>query len=579
MRRNLFFFIPALFCITASYAADTEYPADAVGTEEFVSLDEILYSSPKNTECATTIFANALSSTASSIDEHTASEDVIKSWIYRQFNAPDVLTAVLECPEIKEIAPTDHIRFQPIEYVFPSGRRVTINFETQPTILQNRINISQKRTVPDFNPSPRIGIGADMGKWLNTDPAWYGIMVVQAGALDKFVGPDKNNTISLNYIHDNIDTLYPTGYSCTSKSALANKSDMINRAVKNSVGIQGDTNDYYVAGDVNLQWLSYLEIGLDVVITVATFGGGTVIMGATKAARASRTLKNLGTSIRQLSRLDSVRDYIRASDAYSRAAKELQAIDRAKNRAAYTKKLKETKKLRDAVRKLESADDVKKYKDATKTFSDLNKYRHTLRGIRMARRGNVAARAWRAFRAAGTGGKELSKGARVARGGIKSGKIRDWLYQSTMAGAGALGKLERTGGLVYGALKFAGGMYDWTETSTGDYTSGLEFSPLLLLSADDLQGQENVVNHGMWLMWAGNSTNAADDDAAYLSAMDFAAKFHQDLNELQQSEQKFPCSVDIYVVRPIIHMPDDDIANARLYYLIMNDTPWTTKEG
>ena len=95
-----------------------------------------------------------------------------------------------------------------------------------------------------------------------------------------------------------------------------------------------------------------------------------------------------------------------------------------------------------------------------------------------------------------------------------------------------------------------------------------------MLSADDLQGgQADKVNYGMWLMWMGDSTNAADDNAAYLQAMDFAAKFHQDLSE-HQNNTNSPCNVDIYVVRPILRNPGTD--NAEIFYLVMNDTPWTT---
>jgi len=168
----------------------------------------------------------------------------------------------------------------------------------------------------------------------------------------------------------------------------------------------------------------------------------------------------------------------------------------------------------------------------------------------------------------------LNRGARLARSATTSGRIRDWLFQSTLRNAGKLAKMERTGGLIYGAIKFVGGMYDWTETSTGDFTSGMEFAPLLLLSADDLQGQENVVNHGMWLMWLGNSVDPADDDAAFLKAMETAANFYQDLMETQQDADEYPCDIDIYVVRPIIRNPG--ASDAELYYLIMNDEPWST---
>ena len=118
-------------------------------------------------------------------------------------------------------------------------------------------------------------------------------------------------------------------------------------------------------------------------------------------------------------------------------------------------------------------------------------------------------------------------------------------------------------------------MYDFTETSTDDFTNDIEFKPLLLLSADDLQGEQaDKINYGMWLMWMGDSTNPADDDAAYLQAMDFAAKFHEDLMDVQ-NDKNTPCNVDIYVAKPILKNPGT--ADSEIYYLIMNDVPWTTK--
>lgn len=528
-----------------------------------------------DTSCATGAFANALAATADTVSE-TDDETTIREWIYTTFSEPDVLRAVLACPEIAGAADDDTIKFIPIEYNFPGGRRVVVNYETQPKILKQRLTIGNKRTVTDLNPSPRIGGSNDNSVWTNTDPAWYAIMVVQSGALSEFAGTNKNNTISLRYIADNIDKLYPGGYSCTSKSALANDNDAINRAAHNTVNIRDDTNDYYVAGDVNLQWISYAEVALDVVITVVTMGGGTVILGATKAARASRVLKNLTTTLRSLARLDSVRDYIRTGQQLSRAQAELRTIDRAADAARYADKMTEVNRLTDTMRNLERTDDnVKQYKQAADTYKQLNQYRRALRGMKIAQRGNVVARAYRATKAAMTGNKLINRGAKIARASTRSGRIRDWLFNSTLRNAGTLAKMEAAGGLVYGILKFAGDMYDWTETSTGEFTSGVEFSPLLLLSADDLAGQENVINHGMWLMWAGDATNAADDDAAYLQALDFAEKFHQDLSDIQ-NDTNAPCDIDIYVVRPVIRNPGTE--TAELYYLIMNDEPWSTAD-
>lgn len=526
------------------------------------------------TECATAAFANALAATANTVSE-TDDEIVIQQWVQKTFADADVLRTVLACPEISDIDITETVKFLPIKYTFPGGREIVINYETQPKILHQRLMLATRTAMPPAGDSPRIGGDGDNAVWTNTDPAWYAIMVVQHGALDQFAAAGTNHTISLEYIKNNIDELYPQNNRCTSKSAFANDNDMINVAMHKTVGLDDDSNDYYVAGDADLRWVSYLEIGLDVAITVATVGGGTVLLGTTKAARASRTLKNLGSTIRTLAKTDAVRDYIRVSQQYARAAEELKKIDRAANAAEYARKSDQVADLAKSMREMEqTSDQVKQYTQATKSYAEINKYRHALRGLKTAQRGNVVARGWRALRAANTGNKMLNRGARVARSSAVSGRIRDWLFNSTMRSAGMLAKMEATGGVIYGAIKFIGGMYDWTETSTGEFTSGVDFAPLLLLSADDLAGQENIVNHGMWLMWLGDTISPADDDAAYLQAMDMAAKFYQDLTETQSDANNNACDVDIYVVRPILRNPGTD--NPSIYYLIMNEDPWTT---
>ena len=557
-------------CVTMDY--ETTIPVDS---PNFISTEELLTRVPDDTQCATAIFGNALSATADQISENALEEDIQK-WIYQAFQQKDVLQAVLACPEIINVAEDETITFLPINYTFPNGRQITVNYETQPKILKQRLTIANKPQLPS-DPNPRVGAPDDDSIWTNTDPAWYAIMVVESGTLDNFVGTGKNNTVSLQYIEDNIDNLFPKNRQCTGKSALTKDNTMINRAMKETVNLEDDTNDYYVAGDVNLQWISYLEIGLDVAITVATFGGGQVVLGTTKAARASKTLKNLSTSLRTLRQTDSVRDYIRISQQASKAAEELQKIDRVADAARYAEKSRELQNYTQAMRNLENVDDnVRQYRQYSETFTSLNEYRRALRVLRPAQRGNIIAKTWRFVKNANTGGKQLRNAAKVAKSSTLSGRIRDWLFQSSLSNIGALAKLESTGGLLYGALKFVGGMYDWTETSTGEFTSDIEFKPLTLLSADDLQGQENEINHGMWFMWVGDSYSAADDDAAFLQAMDFANKFHFNLDEMQKSQNDYPCNVDIYVVRPIIRNPGSQ--NPELYFLVMNDEPWTTRE-
>lgn len=571
MLKNIFiFFCLLLFPAVVPHASY----ATSSGLVDYSATER----TPDDTQCATRAFADALARTADPAAE-MAHETVIEQWIYQTFAQKDVLTTVLACPEITRVAEDETIKFMPIMYTFPNGRQIIVNYETQPKLLKQRLLLADKRGLPTDDPNPRLGDPDDVAVWTNTDPAWYAIMVVQHGALDEFVGPDKNNTLALTYIKDHIDELYPNGEDnggeCTARSALADDDLVINAVLREkTVNIKDDSNDYYIAGDISLQWITYLEIAVDVVITVVTFGGGTAILGATKAARASKALKNLTGTIKTLSKSDDVVKWTRATRDVTRLTNDISKLDKVKDAAKIADMTRDLDRAKDTVKTLDNAADVKKYREASQTFSQLNAYRKGLRALRPAQRGNIIARAARATKSAWSGNKLISKGAKMGRSGGFASRAKDWLFQSTMRNAGMLAKMEAGGGLLYGAVKFIGGMYDWTETETGEFTSGVEFAPLLLLSADDLEGQENVVNHGMWLMWLGDSISDNDDDAAYLQAMDFAAKFYEDLAEYQNGPT--PCNVDIYVVRPILRNPGTD--HAAIYYLIMNDIPWTTNE-
>ena len=535
--------------------------------------------------CTTRVFADALSSTANDINENAPEID-IKQWVYSAFSTVETLKKILDCPEVQSIPETSTIKFTPIQYKFPNGRQITVNYETQPKVLKQRLLLLTKRPLPSDNPNPSIGYDSD-ALWTNTDPAWYGIMIVEHGALDEFVGPEKNNTISLKYIEDNIDNLYPRGSNCTNKSALAKNNAAINRATTNAVDMRiqtdkEDTNDYYVAGDVNLQWISYTEMAFDVVLTVLTWGGGTVLSGLTKFSRSSRALKNLHKTIQSLETTADVSRYRAAVRDAARITQQLENLDDVRDAAQIANLTRDLDNANDTIKTLSKTDDVKDYLEATKTFSSLNKYRRSLRAFKIPQRGNIIARAARTIKGAAqsvhsayTGNQLIKKAVRLAKSSSASSWIRNRLFDSTMHAAGMIGKTVSKGGALYGGIKILGDMYDYTATSTDQYTNGIQFKPLLLLSADDLMGQENVVNYGVWIMFTGDSMNPEDDDAAYLQAMDFASKLHEELQE-HQDYTSSPCNVDIYIVRPILRNPDQE--NADLFYLIMNDSPWTTSE-
>lgn len=633
IHKIIFAFLLAMPATIYGAVPGMEIPDAAIDAPDFQSVDELLYTEPADTKCASAVYADALSKTVGNLT-HESPETDIQKWIYDTFRNADVLRRVVACPEIANAADDETIKFLPIEYTFPAGRQITVNYETQPKILKDLIKLATKRSAPGGDPN--AAVGQDGAEWTSTNPAWYGIMITQHGALDNFVGPDKNNTISMKYINDHIDDLYPKGFYCTSKSTFTinpGSAEDIHSSVKRTVNVEDDSSYYYVAGDIDLGWIGYAEVAFDVALSLATMGGGIALQGTLKGLRAVNSLKKLKKSVNALRQVESVQKYTKLVSKTRAATKELDELKKLKQGIKNIKKLekdieklksnkkiqtdvKKAKELRDKEKELadlkkhnlddiekqinakekqlkdldKGISDVKKDKDVqayikqSETFAELNKYRNTLRMSKLpAQRGNVIARGYRRARsikrmikAAHTGNKILGRGAKVARASAKSGKVRNWLFHSTLKNAGKLAKLEETGGALYGILVATGEfMYDFTDSSTGDFTNDIDFKPLLLLSGDDLPEQENVVNYGMWFMFAGDSISPADDDAAYLQALDMAEKIWQDLVEYQQEENSHECHVDIYVVHPIIRNPGDE--NAELYYLIMNEEPWTTE--
>ncbi|MFQ6730081.1 MAG: hypothetical protein ACLRFK_03485 [Alphaproteobacteria bacterium] len=551
---------------------------DVIVPDNAVSLADLEQSAIEqaSTPCATEIFATKLAQTAQNVDENDP-EDIIQQWIYDIFYDGPTLERVLKCPELATLEEEDAIRFTPIQYTFPNGREIIVNYETQPKIIKQRILMAHKRTLPASDPNPRIGENGDPTVWTNTDPAWYGIMVVQAGSLDKFVGPTKNNTLSVKYIDDHIDELYPNalsnGGNCTDRSAKSRNGTSINKAGALTTG--DDSQDYYIAGDINLKWIGFAEIALDVIVSVATFGAGTLISGGLKGLRAVKSMRALKESLSILRNTKEVQNYVKHATKLRKLEKELSQISKIKNPKKYLGKLDEIKDAEKSLEPLRKDKNVKKYIEQSTAYSDLQKYRKTLQGAKQ-HSGNVLTRSVKtikAIRAARSGNDVLKAGAKAARASKLSSRIKNYLYHSTLKNTATLSKMFANTGVLYTTVKVVGDMYDFTETSSGEFTNDIDFKPLLLLSADDIDGQENVVNYGMWLMWEGDSTNPADDDAAYLQAMDFAAKFYEDLMEVQNDTNN-PCNVDIYVVRPILRGIDTD--NPELYYLIMNDIPWST---
>ena len=625
-----------LFPLTAFAAGDINTTAEILSRPSGVDVT-----------CARQEFQDALDESAKNgldngtINPETDSEYDMKNWVYTVFQDPATLGAVLSCPEIIDANENDTLRFESIGYTFPNGREIVINYETQPKVLHQRMMLATKNELPSDDPNPSVSELDPHATWTNTDPAWYGIMVVQSGALRDFVGPNKNNVVSAQYIYDNIHKLYPKdmalGGVCSTRSGIHAKLDnsMVHKVLREHTAKHPkDNNNYYINGDINLKWISYLEVVATVVLTVVSWGGYAGLAIGANVAKAANAAKNSAKVIQTLTKVKNVKQYVSESVKLAKLARKADNInDMRKTMTSITKlekklsTLKGTKQYNTVLKELDQlrkvkadkmwklgskVDDIndlekiaqttaketetvtqtmaklakedKQVAEYVRQFNNLKEATTTLRELRAfknARTGNAFVRTWKgaknfvkSYRTAIKSGKKIDKLARTARHGAKSGRVRDWLFHSTMKNAGRLAKVGADLAALYFVLGLFGDFFDYAPTQNDEFTNGINLRPWLLLGADDIEGEDNVVNYGTWLRWTGDSIDPRDDDAAFLQAMDFAQKFHQDLLDVQEEDNRHACDVDIYVVRPIIRNPDRE--HQALYWLFMNDTPWTT---
>lgn len=297
------------------------------------------------TNCATQLFKEALQEDSDEITDNMP-ENEARVWAQETMLDPSVLIELVDCPEVADKDDLYVINFDPIEFVFPnSDRTLTINYSTQPKILKDKLLLDGKKSIPDGNPNPDIQDESNGAIFMNSEPAWYGILVVQHDSLSQFVGSNKNNVVAVDYIIDNIDDIYPKGYMCTSKSAIATDEDTINRVVRKVVDLEAvgedDSNDYYVMGDKNLEWIMYAEIVADVVITVVTFGGGAIVSGLAKGARAARVAMKLAKNANKLKKFKNVEKFASIS---SKIFTTSQKAEKAEKTIKYAKKYEEAVK-------------------------------------------------------------------------------------------------------------------------------------------------------------------------------------------------------------------------------------------
>ena len=430
-----------------------------------------------NTTCVRNAFVNALQDNAHNISED-APEAEVKQWIYDTFQSAETLGEVLACPEIVESDEMTTIRFMPIEYNFPNGRQIVVNYETQPKVLHQHFMLATKAELPTTDPNPEVSPYDEKATWTNTDPAWYAIMVVQAGSLRNFVGPDKNNTVSMDYINKNIRNLYPQDKAgmCSTRSGIHARlrNSMVHKVMReHTAKHDDDNNNYYIAGNINLHWISFAEIALDIALTVVSWGSYAAASWGVKMARATKIIGKIGKNMKALVKIESVQKYIRASlkvakytkeiDNMNDMAKYIRNVDRLEK--ALAKATKGSKQYETLFKELEAArrlkadnmwklgkagegidkvEDIerltkmatenskliaetekemsqmvktdKNVAEYTKQFNELkkvNKYVKELKTYKKARTGNMVSRAWQGLKNVGKTYKNVHNGGKT----------------------------------------------------------------------------------------------------------------------------------------------------------------------
>ena len=109
----------------------------------FLSFNSFAFMDVSN--CASDIFLNALNKDISNINENDP-ENVIKYWIFNNFQKKEVLSKVLDCDNISNLKDDEIVKFKTFDFVFKTGRKITVEYTSQLKLLKNRLLLSNKKT-------------------------------------------------------------------------------------------------------------------------------------------------------------------------------------------------------------------------------------------------------------------------------------------------------------------------------------------------------------------------------------------------------------------------------------------------
>ncbi len=376
---------------------------------------------------------------------------------------------------------------------------------------------------------------------------WYGILVVKAGSLDKYAAMDVP-IISTEYMKSHRDEFYPANSdkalgmarACTHSNHMAHDKDVINRATHITMGEKDSFwsgNDYYVYDGQDVYW-GWATIAGEVAMALLTMGISAEAQLATSTIKIpATTARALQTSNRFIDTVNLTKD-ARKIDSAIDAARAVSKGDATTRAAARTA-------LGDAGITVKSG---ASYKD----------FHAIAQALEIAKNAGThpswTSALWRPWRLVASGVKNIKPTFTntIGSGATWGKRIKTLGTAGLVVGANFLGKeLIKAFGYSSAVLQ---------DPTTGD----VEFNSFGLLSADDIDGRENVVSHGAWVSF--DDTGRANEDDALNEAAAFAEELVKDINSINSQDPQ--CDIDIYVVQPAISNPEKLPGKRQIYYIL-----------
>lgn len=385
---------------------------------------------------------------------------------------------------------------------------------------------------------------------------WYGILVVKKGSLDKYAN-SSTPIISTEYMKRNRDTFFPDNSDkplglwggCTHSNHMADDDDIVNRAAHITFDEKDSFwtgNDYYVYDGEDVYWGTATLVG-EIALALITLGGSTVVSASKATAQTAVATDRAIKAQRAITLAKRAEKLKQLEQSYATAGR----ADKAAKAAQLAKETRQGARL---ALEQAGAGPVPQLTN-TATISNMARLleasgvaNETMAGAKAITWVSALAKPWRLIKPGMTAlkpknvaklyGPGVTWGQRIKRAAITAGGV----------------------GLGTALIQAFG-----YSSASAEIMENVKFNSFGLLSADDLEGRDNVVSHGAWIQF--EESGEINPNDTLNEALAFAEAFHEDMKKINAEDPQ--CEVDIYVVQPGISNPDK-LGTREVYYVIQN---------